>query len=182
MDWKWGAESAALQGYLRLVRGRATVYKLNLKSCGHHVDQCPADGGGTERGDYERTAIVGTLTWLPRLVSRPVGTFTRSGSNGGGVHPTTAITRKVVDIMNSDTCKQLDSASGGLLLTAPRPGDSATGSGAPGGGSAPPVVTFPQTSNGHRYAVCGVTGTRSSLYRWRQLRSGQWSSERRVFV
>lgn len=69
--------------------------------------------------------------------------------------PKAAITWKVVDVMNSDhTCKQLDSASGGfakLPLLRMGSGDSVTwvkGIG-PGGGSAPLLVTFPQTSNGH---------------------------------
>jgi hypothetical protein len=70
-----------------------------------------------------------------------------------GAHPKTAITWKVVDVMNSDhTCKQLDSASGGFAkLPQLGTGDSVTWVKgiAPGGGSAPLVVTFPQTSNGH---------------------------------
>jgi hypothetical protein len=66
-----------------------------------------------------------------------------------------AITWKVVDVMNSDhACKQLDSASGGfakLPQLRKDAGDSVTWVKgiAPGGGSAPLVVTFPQTSNGH---------------------------------
>ena len=72
----------------------------------------------------------------------------------GGV-PKTAITFKVVDVIDSNnSCKQLDSASGGfakLPLLRRGSGDSITWIKgiAPGGGSAPLVVTFPQTSNGH---------------------------------
>jgi hypothetical protein len=73
----------------------------------------------------------------------------------GGGRPTTAITWKVVDVIDSNnSCKQLDSASGGfakLPLLRKGYGDSVTWIKgiAPGGGSAPLVVTFPQTSNGH---------------------------------
>jgi|SRR5271165_2343237 len=106
------------------------------------------------------TALVGALI-VVAAVGFAAGWFfhqpkgSEQSEQMAGAHPKTAITWKVVDVMNSDhTCKQLDSASGGfakLPQLRRGPGDSVTWVKgiAPGGGSAPLVVTFPQTSNGH---------------------------------
>jgi hypothetical protein len=70
----------------------------------------------------------------------------------GGGQPKQATTFKVVDTIDSNnSCKQLNAQGGFAKLPQLGSGDSITWVKgiAPGGGSAPLVVRFPPTSNGH---------------------------------
>jgi hypothetical protein len=97
-------------------------------------------------------ALVGAV--IVAVVAFGVGWFLHQpsvpGKLMGGHVPTTY---KVVDVIDANnSCKQLNSASGGFAkLPQLWPGDSITWVKgiAPGGGSAPLVITFPTTSNGH---------------------------------
>jgi len=100
------------------------------------------------------TALVGTL--VVAVVAFGVGWFLHQPPSLVQVadgHPKPAATTfKVVDIMDvHNSCKQLNSTGGFAKLPQLGAGDSITWIKgiAPGGGSAPLVVTFPQTSNGH---------------------------------
>jgi len=99
------------------------------------------------------TALVGTL--VVAVVAFAAGWFLHQPPSlvqTADGHPKPATTFKVVDAMESNnSCKQLNSQGGFAKLPQLGPGDSVTWVKgiAPGGGSAPLVVTFPPTSNGH---------------------------------
>lgn len=162
MAGRWGSPPPhpRLVGYLLdwCVK-RATVYKLGVRSrsrlCVEHVSHARLRWG-LKGATMKGTALVVTLI-VVAAVGFASGWYFHQGrvQTGSGMRPTTAITWKVVDVIDSNnSCKQLDSGSGGFAkLPELRRGfgDSVTWVKgiAPGGGSAPLVVTFPQTSNGH---------------------------------
>ena len=107
------------------------------------------------------SALVGTLIvvaavgfaagWYLHQPPNPVQT----GAGGGGL-PKQATIFKVVDVIDlksNNTCKQLNSQGGFAKLPqlGIQAGDSVTwvNGAVQGDGSAPLVVTFPKTSNGH---------------------------------